>query len=330
MPLNITILGLGAVGASLGLALGTLDPKELSSGRPAITGWDTDRRALNDARGRLAIDRAENDLEAAVREADVVFVCVPFEQIRDVFAQIGPVLRHGTILSDTSEAKVTTLRWASELIPATVEFIGGHPLIAVGGSSIREATPDVFRDSIYCLVPLPRTKRNALDGLEALITAIGAKPYYIDAAEHDSYVAAGGHLPLAIAVALMETVGGSGGWREIMPIAGEGLLTMTEFASGDPQRNAETLASNADALDGWIERVIHALRDMQSRMRDPAAVEQMLQHAYDLREEWVRSQPNTRPGEDAFHGNMQDVERASISGMFFGRRPSQRRSRDKR
>lgn len=328
MPLNITILGLGTVGASLGLALGTLDPKVLESGRPAITGWDSKKRALNDARGRLAIDHAESDLLAAVREADVVFVCVPFEQARDVFAQIGPVLRHGTIVSDTLEAKVPTTRWATELIPTTVDFIGGHPLVAVGGTSIRDATPDVFRDSIYCLVPLPRTKRTALDGLEALISAIGAKPYYIDATEHDSYVAAGGHLPLAIAVALMETVGGSGGWREIMPIAGEGLLGMTEFASGDPQANTEVLLSNADALDGWIDRVVTTLRDLQGRMRDPAALEQMLQHSFDLREEWVRSQPNTRPGEDAFHGNMQDVERAKLSGMFFGRRPS--RSRDKR
>ncbi len=61
MPLKITILGLGAVGASLGLALGTLDPKELSTGRPAITGWDANKRAMCDARGRLAIDNAEAD-----------------------------------------------------------------------------------------------------------------------------------------------------------------------------------------------------------------------------------------------------------------------------
>ena len=324
MPLNITILGLGAVGASLGLALGTLDPKALSYGRPTITGWDADKRALNDARGRLAVDQAERDLVTAVREADVVFVCVPFEQVRDVFAKIGPVLKHGTIVTDTTESKAVTLAWATELIPVTAEFIGGHPLVATGGTSIRDATPDVFRDSIYCLVPLPRTRQGALDGLEALVTAIGAKPYYIDATEHDSYVAAGGHLPLAISVALMETVGGSAGWREIMPIAGEGLLTMTQFASGEPEVNAEVLASNAAALDGWIDRTVASLLDLQDRLRDPAALEELLRHSFDVRQGWIESQPNTRPGENAFHGDVQEAVRTNLRGMLFGRRPSRR------
>lgn len=327
MPLNITILGLGAVGASLGLALGTLEGDVLPSGRPVITGWDADRRTRSDARGRLAVDRAESDLATAVREADVVFVCVPFEQIRDVFAAIGPHLKHGAIVTDTADAKAATMALATELIPATAEFIGGHPLVALGGPWVRDANPRAFADSIYCLVPLPRTRRSALDALETLVTVIGAKPYYIDAAEHDSYVAAGGHLPLVLSVALMDTVGSSGGWREIQPIAGEGLLRMTELAGGDPRANAQVLASNADALDGWIERVIATLRDLQRQMRDPEATEMMLQRSFEIREAWQQSQPNTRPGEDEYHGNVQDVARPNLSGMFFGRRPSRAKDR---
>ncbi len=109
-------------------------PKNFRTGRPEITGWDTSKRAIGDARGRLAIDHAESDIGAAVREADIVFVCVPFEQIRDVFSQIGPMLKHGAIVTDTSDAKGQTLVWAQELIPATADFIGGHPLVAIGGS----------------------------------------------------------------------------------------------------------------------------------------------------------------------------------------------------
>ncbi|MCA1599947.1 MAG: prephenate dehydrogenase/arogenate dehydrogenase family protein, partial [Chloroflexi bacterium] len=69
MTLTIAILGLGSVGLSLGRALGTLDPRMLDAGRPLMIGWDRDKSALKAARGRLAVDRAEANLETAVRGA---------------------------------------------------------------------------------------------------------------------------------------------------------------------------------------------------------------------------------------------------------------------
>ena len=323
MALQVTIVGLGPVGASLGLALGTLDPQALDVGRPVITGWDRDKRVLSDARGRLAVDQAQSDLATAVRTADVVFVAVPHEEIRDVFATMAPVLKHSTIVTDTTSTKTQVLRWATELLPATVEFVGGHPLV-----SVEKPGRDVFQEAIYCLVPLPRTGRAALDGVEALVRAVGGKPYYIDAAEHDAYVAAAGHLPLAVSIALMHTVSQGGAWREVQPIAGEALLRMTELAGGDPAAQTDMLASNHEALAGWLDRVSQALGELRARLDDPAALREMLETAAEARESWLRSQPNVRPGEDAFHGNTSEVNATvGISGLFFGRRPSRDRGK---
>lgn len=328
MPLNITILGLDAIGAALGLALGTIDPKTLDVGRPLITGWDANKRAMSEARGKLAVDRVQADLSSAVRDADVVFVASPVGEIREIFTTIAPALKHGAIVTDTAPTKGVVLEWAMELLPATVDFIGGHPLSSLIGGHVRDATMDALRDTIYCLVPLPRTRQIALDGLEALVTAIGAKPYYIDVAEHDAYVAAGSYLPLAVAVALMDTVSRSGGWREIQPIAGEALLQMTELASGEPRPGAEALSSNGAALASWLDRLIETLADLRDRLHDPTAVEVVLDRSRSMRDEWLRARPNVRPGEDAFHGQVDDVERGSLGGLLFGRRPQ--RDRDKR
>ena len=329
MPLQITILGLGALGASLGLALGTLDPNALDVGRPVITGWDADKRAMSDARGRLAADHIQADLATAVRNADIVFVTVPYNAVRELLATIAPVLKSGAIVTDTAAAKAQVLAWAAELLPTTVEFVGGHPLAGIGGSS-RDATRDALRGSIYCLVPLPRTRRTALDGIETLVTAIGAKPYYIDAVEHDAYVAAAGQLPLAVSVALMATVSQSGGWRELQPIAGEAMVQMTALASNDPEAGAEALLSNASALAGWLDRMSDTLDEMRARLADPVAMAALFEQTHAAREDWLRSEPNLRPGEDAFYGNTQDAERMSIGGLFFGRRPSRDRGRGKR
>ena len=328
MALNITILGLGAVGASLGLALGTLDPKALDTGRPVITGWDPDKRAMSDARGRLAVDRTEAKLTAAVKDADVVFVTVPFGELRALFTEMVPALKNGAVVTDTTDSKAAVLQWASELLPTTVDFIGGHPLASIGGQSLRDASAEALRNTIYCLAPLPRTRPAALDGIEALVTAIGAKPYYIDAVEHDSYAAAAAHLPLAAAVAVMETVSSGGGWREIQPVAGEALLRTTELAGGDPEDAAEALLSNADATAAWIDRLIEVLVTMRGQLHDPDALRALLERTLAAREGWLRSQPNVRPGEDSLNSGVTEVDRSGLSGLFFGRRPA--RDRDRR
>lgn len=325
MALNITVLGLGPIGSALGLALGTLDPKVLDVGRPVIVGWDRDKRAMADARGRLAADRVEADLVAAVRDADVVIVTVPHADMRDTLSTIAPALKPGTIVTDTASSKADVLEWARTLLPETVEFVGGHPLAGIESGG-RELRADIFHDTIYCLAPLPRTRRSALDGVEALVTAIGAKPYYIDAAEHDSYAAAAGHLPLAVAVALMETLSRSGGWREIQAIAGPALLGMTELSAGGSEESTDALVSNTAALEGWLDRMIGTLVEIRRNVRDPVALQAVLEHARDARDSWIRSRPHMRPGEEEFQSNVAEVERPNLSGLFFGRRTM----RDKR
>jgi prephenate dehydrogenase len=320
MTLTIAILGLGPVGASLGLALGTLDPSTLAAGRPLIVGWDREKSALKEARGRLAVDRAEADLETAVRGADVIIATVPFGEMRDLFAAIAPWLKHGAVVTDTTTTKAQILEWAGELLPVSVEFVGGHPLASTGGAA--GPARAIFEGAIYCLVPLPRTRRTALDSVESLVTAIGAKPYYIDAVEHDSYVAAAGHLPLAVSLALMETVAQSGGWREILPIAGEGLVRMTELVAIDPNLAGDELVGNAAALDGWIDRMIESLLKLQRTVRDPTALQGLLERSQDVRANWLLAEPNVRPGERAFLGDMQEADRPTLGGLFFGRRRS--------
>jgi hypothetical protein len=120
----------------------------------------------------------------------------------------------------------------------------------------------------------------------------------------------------------METVGQSGGWREIQPIAGEGLVRMTELASADLKFAGDELVGNAAALDGWIDRMIESLLKLQTTIRDPAALQGLLEHSQDVRESWLRAEPNTRPGEAAFLGDMQESDRPSLGGLFFGRRRS--------
>ena len=320
MPLNVTIIGLDVLGGSLGLALGTLDPSVLASGRPVITGWDPDSRAVRDARDRLMIDRPAREIMEAVADADVVFVNAPPDQIGSTFQQIAPRLKHGAVVSDMGSTKAEVLAMAQRMLPTTVDFIGGNPIVGRSGT-LRDAAIEYFKRSIYCLVPSPAARPQSVDTLAALIEAIGAKPYYIDASEHDAYVASVQHLPLILSATLLESVSRSGGWREMEPLAGEPFRIVTQLAATNPAVSSAICASNSTAIAARIDDLIRLLGEIRDNLRNPDQIETIFTHARDIHTQLQAAQPNMRPGEDAYYGIAEEPpSNRGLSGLFFGQR----------
>ena len=91
---RIAIIGLGLIGASIARAIRAHDLAD------EITGHDRtpDVRARAEAIG-LA-DRIVAGAEAAVANADLVFLCVPVGACGEVAAEIGPHLKSGAIVTD--------------------------------------------------------------------------------------------------------------------------------------------------------------------------------------------------------------------------------------
>lgn len=320
MPLNITIIGLDVLGGSLGLALGTLDAAVLTTGRPVITGWDAQSRAVRDARDRLMIDRPAGNIVEAVADADVVFVSAAPDQVADIFQQIAPRLKHGAVVTDVGSTKGEVLTAAQRTLPTTVDFIGGNPIVARSGT-LRDAAIEFFKGSIYCLVPSSTARPQAIDTVAGLVEAIGGKPYYIDAAEHDAYVAGVQHLPLIISAALLESVSRSGGWREMQPIAGQSFRLATQLAASDPAVSSATCASNSTAIAGRIDHLIRLLSEVRDNLQNREQIEALFAHARDVHQQLQAAQPNMRPGENDYYGVAEEpAVTRGLSGMFFGQR----------
>src|ERR1044072_4387139 len=123
--IKITIIGMGLIGTSLGMALRSADQREAPLGQTLITGYDRNNRATSDARGRLAIDREARNLGEALREAQLVIVAVPAQAAREVFMATGPVRPPGAVVTDAASVKGQVMEWARALLPTTVEFVGG-------------------------------------------------------------------------------------------------------------------------------------------------------------------------------------------------------------
>jgi prephenate dehydrogenase len=318
--LHVTIIGMGLIGTSLGMALRSADEKDAPLGKILLTGYDKNPRAVTDARGRLAIDREARTLKEALHEAQLVIVAVPVQAVRQVFEEIGPLLPNGAVVTDVASTKAQVVAWARELLPRTVQFIGGHPMAGREKSGPQAAERTLFERAIYCATPTSETGERAMQVLEALVEQIGAKLYYIDAAEHDAYVAGVSHLPFVLSAVLVDAVSRSAGWKEMQPLASTGFRDISRLASGDVEMHRDICLTNHEALVRWIDEATSSLMNLREAIetQDSQALTQFFEQAQAGREEWLQSKPNMRPGEEFFEnfGAGQAADRPSLFGRW--------------
>ncbi|NTV65957.1 MAG: prephenate dehydrogenase/arogenate dehydrogenase family protein [Oscillochloris sp.] len=319
---RISIIGMGLIGASLGMALHNADEQENPLGQIEVTGYDRDSRVLTEARGRLAIDKEARSLADAVREAQIVVLATPVCAMRELMAELAPLLAHGAVLTDVASTKAQVGQWAAELLPATVSYVGGHPMAGKEQAGVAAADPELFTGAIYCITAAANVRQEAIGAVEALVRAVGAKPYYIDPAEHDAYVAGISHLPFLLSVGLVEITGRSPAWQEMSMLAATGFRDLSRLASGDPAMHRDISLTNPVGLSRWIDEMVAFLLDAREMITqgDAAGIEALLRRTKEQRDTWLGRRSALRPGEDAFFGET-SVERPNL----FSFRPSPRR-----
>jgi prephenate dehydrogenase len=315
---------MGLIGTSLGMALREADEASAALGKTFITGYDEQASNTAAARGRLAIDREARSLGEALREVNLVVLAVPAQAVRAVLAGIGPLLPSGAVVTDVTSTKAQVMQWARELLPTTVDFVGGHPMAGGEQSGPEAASGRLFREAIYCLTAAATARPQALELVEAMVQQVGAKPYFIDPHEHDVYVAGVSHLPFVLSAALADIVSRSPAWKEMMPLAATGFRDMTRLAAGDVVMHRDICLTNQVALVRWLDdaaRELLLLRDALEAGEEEEVLA-LFERARHAREEWLATRPNIRPGEAEFQNPLGTTpsEGPSLLGRFGRRR----------
>jgi prephenate dehydrogenase len=256
---RITILGLGLIGGSMGLALKRSRLKDIE-----IAGYDAERGVANKAQRMGAIDRAAPDAEAAVREAAIVVIATPISAMREVMTEIAGALPDNCIVTDTASTKALVLQWAADLLPPRVSFVGGHPMAGKEQSGIDGAEAGLFEGRAYCIVPSVSAGEPAVNSVVGLAELAGAIPVYLDAEEHDSYAAAVSHLPVVTSAALFSLVRESPAWPEMSQVASSGFRDATRLASTNPELTDDILHTNREQVVHWLDRMMQEV----ARLRD--------------------------------------------------------------
>ncbi|MBA2595786.1 MAG: prephenate dehydrogenase [Chloroflexota bacterium] len=322
---RILIVGLGLIGGSVGLALRRWSDERKVDGRKPleITGFDPNLDHQRAAEKMGAVDRGAWDLVKAARDADVVVLATPVNALKDVMQDLAPHLRPETIVTDTGSTKSQALRWAAEILPRSVHFVGGHPM-AGKTQSIEGADAELFAGATWCISPSVTASEDAVRTVLGLVAAAGAEPFFIDPEEHDAYVAGISHLPFVVSTALMNAVSRDASWRDMKSLTAGGFRDATRLASGSPAMHRDILLTNRESVIRWIDAFTESLGDVRRTLaandeNTSAALDTYFTDAREARALW--STQVTRDGE-LLQATSAELQPESVSDhmgrMFLG------------
>lgn len=282
---NITILGVGLIGGSLGLAL------KAKGFRGEITGLGRRMQTLDIALERGAVDKATTDFHAGIHDADLVVVGTPVDLIPEMVQRIAE-----TRISDLRPLLITDVGSIKGQVVEEIEscltvpdlhFVGSHPMAGSEKTSIAAARADLF-DGAKCIVtPTNNIHPQALKLVTDLWQSVDTRVYHLSPAEHDLLIAGASHLPHLIASILTNTVGEIGSdTAKVLDFAATGFRDTTRIAAGSPQIWRAIFMQNACSLLPMIDSTIENLAEFKTLLenQDDIEIERLLAHAKTLRD----------------------------------------------
>jgi len=263
---QITIIGNGLIGGSLGLAL----KRHKFTGR--IVGADR-APVLERAQEKGAIDSGHTDLIDAVHGSDVVVLATPVIAILDLIERLGPALPANSLLTDVGSTKAEVVARAKKTFgkASGQRFLAGHPMAGKEQAGVEFADADLFQGAAWFFTPLPGQDiyRGRSGEFLEWVEKIGARIAVLDAAEHDQLCAWISHLPQMIATALAASLVDEFGGAPLLEAGGRALREMTRIASSPYSMWRDVAITNkkniADALLKLEQRLAHIRQNLDSR-----------------------------------------------------------------
>ncbi len=279
---RISIIGLGLIGGSLGMAL-------CRANQPYhVVGYDLSAGTGQEALERRAVHEIAATLAAAVAGAEIVILAVPVEKVQAVVAEAAPYLRPGTIVTDVASVKGVLSHSIPSVLPDGVYYIGGHPMTGAEQSGIWAADPFLFQNAVYLLTPGADLPPDVIDEVRTLITAIGGLPLLLEPEEHDLMVAVVSHLPHLTAAAMVNVAACfEAAHPGTLSLAAGGFRDTTRVAMGSPELWRQIFSANRPALLKVVKELVTELKEFYRQLErgEMAAVEERLKQAASVRKE---------------------------------------------
>ncbi|MXO75695.1 prephenate/arogenate dehydrogenase family protein [Altererythrobacter aerius] len=290
---RVTIIGLGLLGGSVGLAIAEFLPG------CATTGYDADPAVRRRAAERGLVGRVCETAAEAVSDAELVIFCVPVGAMENAACEVADALPAGVIVTDVGSSKEAVGEALRAALPhATV--IPAHPVAGTERSGPDAGFPHLFRHRWCILTPPADADPEAVDKVAAFWKALGADVELMDGAHHDLVLAVTSHIPHLIAYTIVGTASDleQVTRSEVIKYSAGGFRDFTRIAASDPTMWRDVFLTNREAVLEMLGRFTEDLTALQRAIRrsDGDALFELFTRTRDIRRSIVeQGQDDARP-----------------------------------
>lgn len=281
MPFKqVTIIGTGLIGGSLGLAL---RKRHLAS---RVIGCDR-APVLERAIECGAIEASSLNPADAVRGSDLIVLATPVLAILDLIERLGPSLPARTLVTDVGSTKTEIVARAAKSFGRTAgqRFLAGHPMAGKENAGVEHAHADLFEGAAWLFTPVPRQNPHAGLCGEFIYCAekMGARVAMLNPVEHDRFCAWISHLPQMISTALAASlVDEFGPEAPLLDIGGRALHDLTRIASSPYSMWRDIAITNKKNIGATLQKLEQRLAHIRENL-DTRELAEEFERAHQLR-----------------------------------------------
>lgn len=280
---KITLVGVGLLGGSLGLAV---RERRLAS---RVAGYVRRSASIAECEQAGVVDKADTDLWRAVEHADLVVLCTPIAQMAEITTKMLPALKPGCIVTDVGSVKASVVSELEPLVAsAKAHFIGSHPMAGAEKMGVAFARADLFEGAICAITPTSQSSPKMVAKLDELWKSVGGRPLRLSPELHDDLVGRSSHLPHVVAAELANYVLSPVHPKEQGMLCANGFRDTTRIASGSPEMWRDIALSNRKNLARVLGVFIEDLQEFQLALenQDVKAIEEFFNQAKERRDAW--------------------------------------------
>lgn len=289
---KITLVGVGLLGGSLGMAL----RKSRLAG--SVVGFVRRAASVAECEGLGAVNLATLDLQRAVKGADLIVLCTPIAQMRRLVEQMLPAVKRGAIVTDVGSVKGSVVRDLEALVAkGGAHFVGSHPMAGAERMGVAAARADLFVGAVCVVTPTQKSNPAAVRKLEQLWKSVGGRLLKLSPKAHDDLVSRSSHLPHVVAAQLVNLILSPEHSTEQGMLCANGFRDTTRIASGSPEMWRDIALANRKNLSHALERFAAGLRNFSRALKsgNAQAVSKFFEQARERRDRWSKGDGSPSP-----------------------------------
>jgi prephenate dehydrogenase len=269
---NLTIVGLGRVGTSFGLALKRYQETSGAKHHFTITGYDENRGTCDEAKKLGAVDDCARRLSAACEGADIIFIDAPLSALETYLEKIGPMLKAGCVVLETAALKQPPIEWAKRYLPESAYLIGlsfvlNMDFVYQVDNTPAQADPDLFKVDHLYIAAAADCPEEAVQLAADLSSLLDLKPHFLDPAEHDGLVAAVEGIPMLLSLAMVGTATEASSWLDMRRLTNPPFALTTAVLEQRPEAIFAFLQHNRANVLHYLDQTIDQLSALRDAMR---------------------------------------------------------------